>query len=420
MILYETSNKIKCQYNDMGGTLLGSGGPGAQVGLENADGTSGISYFFHETYALPPIHGPLENNLAVLFTPGGQVPVFTASTKTVTKQMHPGETIAYTVGIQNDAAYTSTSTTLSDPIPAGTAYVPGSATVVGGGVLDATASHVDWQGSVGASHFVTVTFDVVLSAPFGPLTNTATIADPSAVLPVERSAASPVQPTTGFGVGSPTYVYRDSYAPGVTFSWVMTTTNSTKLAITQGTNADGYGSYPLDFTFPFFDRGYSNVQVSTNGLVMFNDTGSSESNNQPILTPGTVDNFATCFWDDQAINGPGQGIWGETFGSAPNRYAVITFVLTDTVPGTTAPYEYQMILYEHDGTIKCQYENMDGSVNGDGRSATIGLEDRYGTRGVQYFFSRQRPPFIGPVEDQLAIEFSLFKLKLIYMPIIRK
>lgn len=418
MILYEGSNQIKCQYNDVGGTLLGSGGGGATVGLENADGTSGIQYFFLQTLTLPEVNGPLENHLAVLFTPGTQVPVFTASTKLVSPQMHPGETLTYTLGIRNDAGVPSTISTLSDPIPAGMTYVPGSATVVGGGLLNATSTNVGWQGTVAAAHGITVTFNAVLNAPFGPVTNTATIDDPSAVFPIDRSAMTPVQPATGFGVGLPGYLYQDSYSPGVSFSWVPTTTNSIKLTITVGITNDAYGSLPLGFAFPFFDHSYSTVQISTNGLVSFNGAGSTQPLNQPIPTPGAVDNFATCFWDDQAVKSSGQGIWLETFGSAPDRYAVITFELQDVNQTSGNPYLYQMILYENGGAIKCQYKRMDVFVNGDGRSATIGLEDRFGTSGVQYFYNRMQPPLIGPVEDGLAIVFKRFAR--LYLPALMK
>jgi hypothetical protein len=219
-------------------------------------------------------------------------------------------------------------------------------------------------------------------------------------------------------VGSPSYQYQDSYAPGISYSWVPTTTASTKLAITQGNNNDGYGSLPLGFTFSFFDHTYNNVFASTNGLVMFNQAGSIQFNNQAIPTPGTVDNYATCFWDDQIINSTAQGIWSETFGVAPNRYTVITFVLQDADPNAVLPYRYQMILYENGGWIKCQYEDMGGSINGDGSSATIGLEGRYGLSGVQYFYNRQSAPLIGPIEDGLAVEFH--KLTTILLPILRR
>jgi uncharacterized repeat protein (TIGR01451 family) len=417
MILYEGSNQIKCQYNDMSGPLVASGGAGATIGLENTDGTSGIQYFYQVPY-VNQIHGPLESNLALLFTPGPQVPAFTASTKSVTKNMHPSQAVTYTIGISNNSAVPSSISTLTDPLPAGTTYVPGSAQVVGGGLLDANSSHVNWQGTLAPSYHVTVTYAAKLSAPYGLITNTATIDDPQAVLPVAKTTLTPVQPVKSFGVGLPLYTYRDSFAPGVSYSWIPTTTASTKMAVTQGDNDDGYGSVPLGFTFSFFDRPYTTTLVSTNGLVMFNSGGTTDYKNEPIPTPGTVDNYASCFWDDQVITDTlRQGIWSETFGSAPNRYTVITFVLQDINQKVTQPYRYQMILYEG-GRIKCQYKQMSTSIYGDGRSATIGLEDRYGVKGVQYFTDRRLAPFIGPIEDGLAIVFD--KVSAIFVPFLRR
>jgi uncharacterized repeat protein (TIGR01451 family) len=417
MILYENSNQIKCQYAEMSGSIEGSGGTGATVGLENLDGTSGIQYYY-QIQNLPPIPGPLEDNLAVLFAPHQQVPVFTASSKSVSENMHPGETASYTIVVANDAAVPSSITTLSDPIPAGTSYVPGSAHVVGGGLLNATSSAVNWQGTIPAFSNATITFDVNLTAPTGLITNTATIDDPSAILQVSISALTPVQPVSGFGVGMPGYAYHDSFSPNVSYSFVPVSPSSTKLAITQGDNDNGFGSVPLGFTFSFFDRPYSTVLVNTNGLVMFNQAGSGALDNQPIPTPGLVDNYATCFWDDQKILDSSQGIWYELFGSAPNRYMVITFILQDANETVPNPYLYQMILYENRGKIKCQYAHMQNNINGDGRSATIGLEDRYGVSGVQYFFNRQNPPIIGPVEDNFAIEFEKFYQN--FLPVLRR
>jgi uncharacterized repeat protein (TIGR01451 family) len=418
MVLYEGSNQIKCQYADVGGTLLGSGGEGATVGLENADGTSGIQYYFLQPNLFPIQHGPLENHLAVLFTPGAAEPSFSASSMQVSPQMHPGETVTYTLVISNDASVPSSLTTLSDPIPLGANYVGGSAHVTGGGLLNIAKGKVGWQGTVVPSHPVTVIFNAILNAQSGSVINTATISDPAAAIPQVISATTPIQPSQGFGVGLPGYFYQDSQAPGVSFSWIPTTTNSSLLSITVGDHDDGYGSLPLGFAFPFFNHSYSTVQISTNGLVMFNNAGTTLDDNQPILTPGTVDNYASCFWDDQTAAPPGLGVWLEMFGSAPNRYAVITFELQDLAQPTAKPYLYQMILYENGGAIKCQYARMGGSVNGDGRSATIGVEGRFGTSGVQYFYNRSQPPIIGPVEDELAIVFKTFGR--MYLPAIMR
>ncbi|HTP11547.1 MAG TPA: hypothetical protein VMP08_25010, partial [Anaerolineae bacterium] len=131
-----------------------------------------------------------------------------------------------------------------------------------------------------------------------------------------------------------------------------------------------------------------------------------------------VDSYATCFWDDQAASNATQGIWYETFGVAPNRYTVITFLLDDATNPPTKPYEYQMILYEGSNRLKCQYNDMTGSINGDGRHATIGLENKWGDGGVQYFYGDDNYSFYGPIESGLAILFG--PAKNVYLPAVLK
>jgi uncharacterized repeat protein (TIGR01451 family) len=417
MILYETSNQIKCQYLDMPGPIDASGGAGATVGLENADGTSGLQYFYRLQSLQAAIVGPLENGLAILFKPGSAAPSLSASTKAMTPLVHPGERVTYTVEAVNDGPVTGVPATIDDPIPPGATYVANSAQVSGGGSLSTNGSSVHWSGTLAPGEHVTVTFAVRLPAG-GLVTNTATINAPQAILPVVRAAGTWVQPARGFGVGRPSYSYADSYAPGISYSWVLTTPASHQISSTLvGDNDDGFVSIPLGFTFPFFDGVYSSTFVSTNGLVMFNGYGSTAQRGQPIPTPGLVDNYASCFWADQIIpNSTGGGIWYETFGSQPNRYVVITFVLSDTQP-STAPFQYQMILFEK-GALKCQYKQMSGSPLGDGRFATIGVEGRLGASGVQYFANPDRHFLFGPVENNLAILFE--PLKTVFLPVIRK
>jgi uncharacterized repeat protein (TIGR01451 family) len=401
MILFEGNNRIKCQYAHVPESDALSGGRRSTIGLETLDGTSGLEYYFDPD--IPGNIGPLEDRLALLFVPGGLTPAFTASRKWVTPGMHPGNAVTYTIAITNNSVTPGGATTLVDPIPAGTTYVPGSAQVQGGGVVNGNNSTVNWSGSIAAGQTVTITFAVTLPGS-GLITNTATINDAQAVGPISRQAVTPVQPATGQGVGPRPYIYRDSYAPGISYTWVPTTGASSMMAINVGDLDNGYGDVPLGFVFRFDGRDYTHAFASTDGLVMFNDLGDNINQNFPIPSLGVVDNFATCFWDDQKIANLGpEGIWYETFGNAPNRTTVITIVLEDgIVPG--APHQYQMILAETGGVIKCQYANADG-VGGDGSSATIGLEGRYGNTGIQYFTERNTPPHIGPVESGLAIVF---------------
>ena len=74
-------------------------------------------------------------------TVGSPAPSFSASAKTVSPSgmRFTGEVLTYTIGIVNSGDLTSTATALSDPIPAGTTYIPGSAQLTGTGTLTATA-----------------------------------------------------------------------------------------------------------------------------------------------------------------------------------------------------------------------------------------------------------------------------------------
>lgn len=330
-----------------------------------------------------------------------QIPNYSTSTKVVSPNVHPGQRATYTVTLINSGLVAGTSTTLSDPIPAGAAYVDGSAQVAGGGTLTATASSIDWSGSVAPSGRVTVTFQVTLTAQSGSVVNTATINDPLLLAPVVKSATTAIQPPIG-GPDAGGYTYKDSYAVGgPTFTWVFTTGASTQIPSFTGGNDDGYAQIPLGFDFRFYTGVYSQAFAATNGFLRFG-TGSSEFSNVAIPNSSAPNNFAACLWDDQQILG-GQGIWYETFGVAPNRYTVVTWHIQDYNSGTLlTPYDYQMILYEGTNQIVCQYLAMTSVTVGDGREATIGIENATGTTGVQY--SADKNP--GPIENNLAIRFD--------------
>jgi uncharacterized repeat protein (TIGR01451 family) len=242
MILYETSNRIKCQYAHTHGPFYGSGGQ-AQIGLLDDDGANGISYFFSNNYSRIVI-GPLQDSLAILFTPGpAALPVLTGSTVIASANVHPGDVATYTVAVRNTGTAPSSITTMTDPIPADSEYVGGSAAVQGGGVLDANAQRVNWSGTINAGAGVTVTYKVHLTTALGRLiVNTVTISDPQAVAPVTivNKDLRVMQPPTG-GPDAFGYTYADTYSGGgVTFSWVPTTTPSSKV---------NFGVIPADDVF---------------------------------------------------------------------------------------------------------------------------------------------------------------------------
>src|SRR5262249_6406439 len=100
-------------------------------------------------------------------------------------------------------------------------------------------------------------------------------------------------------------------------------------------------------------------------------------------------------------------VWMETFGAAPYRSTVITFLLHDyAATGATGPYLYQAILYESSNRILCQYKEMNAYASGNGRAATVGVRNLPGIGGVQYFYGNVEVNPVGPIENGLAIRFD--------------
>ena len=108
-----------------------------------------------------------------------QTPLLSGSTKSVEPTSTlPGDTLTYTVRMQNTGHADAVGTTLTDPIPPHTAYVPGSAT--GGATYNVAQNRVEWTGTIPAGGETSVGFQVTVNAMDNgvPIVNTATVAHP--------------------------------------------------------------------------------------------------------------------------------------------------------------------------------------------------------------------------------------------------
>ena len=90
-----------------------------------------------------------------------------------------GKRITYTVVISNNTGPLPDTILLTDTIPIGLSYVPGTLTATMGAVSDADAPTLSWSGSLSPDPTVTVTYVVTASAAVPKyITNTAIIAAP--------------------------------------------------------------------------------------------------------------------------------------------------------------------------------------------------------------------------------------------------
>ena len=110
-------------------------------------------------------------------------PDFSESTKESSDTtISPGHLLTYTIVASNTGLEDALSVSLSDPIPAHTTYVTGSACIdpPGSGVLTETASAIEWSGSVVANEALTLIFQVEVdpdAAEGTEITNTVAISD---------------------------------------------------------------------------------------------------------------------------------------------------------------------------------------------------------------------------------------------------
>jgi MSHA biogenesis protein MshQ len=160
----------------------------------------------------------------------------------------------------------------------------------------------------------------------------------------------------------------------------------------------------LGFTFSFNGDEYTQVNISSNGVLYFEDKNNAEYNNQHIPHTTAASGHQAIvesiypYWDDLNLGDANDGDQGtikyDTLGSAPNRRFVVHW---NKVPhySNTGEYSLQVVLYEN-GDIRFRYDDTtdaDGDSNG---GATIGVQED-GTYYHEYSYNSS----IGSIKDIL-------------------
>ena len=122
------------------------------------------------------------------------------SSKVASPAVHPGQLLSYTLRAQQwHSPQHDFDTERSD---AQRSNLPrGLSAGAGRRALSANAAGVNWSGTVLSSQRVTITYNTIIRALSGFITNTFAISDPSAVKPSLISTTTPIQPVQAFGVG---------------------------------------------------------------------------------------------------------------------------------------------------------------------------------------------------------------------------
>lgn len=211
--------------------------------------------------------------------------------------------------------------------------------------------------------------------------------------------SKPVKIVRSYFTGGPdaygySWIDSDTASPlAPTYSWIG---SSGSTPVTLGDDATV--KVELPFPFRFYENVYDSIWICSNGFVNFGSVGYTTLSNTALPNTGTPNNAIYCFWDD--LNpGVGGTVWYKTVGS--------TFIVCwDDVPrlGTTNGGSFQIILYDNGGII-LQYAdvNFGNSSYNFGRSATVGIENSGGSTGLQYMYDWD--PFGNILFPQRAIDF---------------
>jgi hypothetical protein len=182
---------------------------------------------------------------------------------------------------------------------------------------------------------------------------------------------------------------------------------------------DGYGIIPIPFPFTYYGLNCALLEVHINGFARFvtptppcptlwpwPNICNFDTPNGPLPSTAQPNGAIYPYWDDLrfgpgptppsgegAMGDPGSGIYYTMDGSAPNRRLVIEWYKMAFVGGQpTETITFNAILYECN--FKIQFLLLQPDED-DMQSATIGIEDFLGSRGIQYDYNSRsvgQPP----------------------------
>jgi uncharacterized repeat protein (TIGR01451 family) len=274
-----------------------------------------------------------------------------------------GDVLNYTIHVKNASSINDTFS-LHDPIPPHTTYVPGS---------------LQYDTDIGIAHYDSGQKAIVWTGALPELT---------------------------YMNASNDYTWGDSdgsgIVPDVTFDWIDTTGG--KVAIGSYKDYGISGPFELGFTFDYYGLEYTQFYVNPDGVIQFDNLGSWYD--ACPFDPYTPNNGIHVLGRDTVIDGDPGKVYYQTLGSEPNRHTVIEFHQLRNYSGS-AYSDLQVILYET-GNIKLQYKSIatqTGTGSGGGypddmTHATVGIEDKTGSRSLQY--GSECP---ATVHDELAVLF---------------
>ncbi len=172
------------------------------------------------------------------------------------------------------------------------------------------------------------------------------------------------------------------------------------VSLTNLAGDDNSQAVNIGFPFYFYDKSYTSLSASTNGLLVFGGS-STAYRAESIPSSGRSNNFIAAFWTDLA-KGSGSKILYTTSGSAPDRIFVLEYQNMEEYSNSAAKVSFQVILHEGSNTIQIQINKATGLKNT--RDVTVGIDGPTTPGGISHF-NKIKVPAINPTAP-VAISFT--------------
>ncbi|MDH4032183.1 MAG: C25 family cysteine peptidase [candidate division Zixibacteria bacterium] len=190
------------------------------------------------------------------------------------------------------------------------------------------------------------------------------------------------------------YYWIDSDEPGgPAFAWQDISTTGEDLI--GGLVDDNFiGPIDLGFSFPYYENSYSQIYISSNGMVGFASTDMNSRFKTSIPTSGTPNNMICWLWDDLNPT-DGDNLDDHVYFDTTGGQCVIQFTNYPEYGAAVGAVITTQVILSADGTIKLQYLSIGAGF--DIASGTIGIENATGTDGLEIAFATEY------LHDSLAV-----------------
>jgi hypothetical protein len=166
----------------------------------------------------------------------------------------------------------------------------------------------------------------------------------------------------------------------------------------------------LPFDFPFYGESQETLTVSLNGWIAFTETDLFSPRNWRIPSAPGPENLVAVFWDELKEDSVG-GVyyWHDT---SDHRF-VVEWSEVPNMHGENPIETFEVILFDPDyyptetgdGELLFQYHTVN-NVDESHYYATVGIENRDHTWGLEYCYGDIYRAGAHPLEDELAIRFT--------------